>query len=665
MAQRVGIDLGTTNSVVSYVKGGRPEVVANLQGEYWTPSVVQDRGGGQILVGKEAKDNMAYVPEATIWSIKRFIGRSPGDAELEKARKLVPYKVLDPAEGKTDLRVELGGKEQTPIEISAIILRKLIDDTAVALGSRPTEAVITVPAYFSERQKEATRQAGRLAGINVRRILDEPTAAALAYGMDLDAGAEKNLLVFDLGGGTFDVSVLILTGGQFTTLRITGDNFLGGDDFDNVILLKLLSILEAQKGVDYSGDPKVRAHLKKAAEQAKIALSSTTSHQVDTFIPPEPARPELLMISTRLERSWFEEECRPLVDRVMAQVSRALKEASMDAADIHHVLLVGGSSRIPVVQKAVEAVFGASRVSREMNPMLCVAQGAAILAETIGEGREEEVITRCTAKPMGIELADGNFDPIIQENTYYPLEEAIKQHYRTTGKNQRELRVSVFEGDAKVAAKNEWVGDVVAGFGDGLPEGVPVTVGFRIDRDGILYVTVDVEGRPGAVKESRVERSNRPRPPVKKPDDKTKTTPEQATRVIGAFLSICDRCFRFFPDQKKNLSTAVGRISRALENGTDAEAERAADEGMKMVNDQPPHLDLYFFGTLISQDSGNLARADKLRRDLGEADRACAANDFPAFEAALVRIQPLVKQGMDEKGSSGGAAAMLAGLRKA
>ncbi len=244
MVARIGIDLGTTNSVVSFIRNGRPEVVPfKPYSRNTCPSVVQNRDD-ELLVGDDAKENMPLYPEDTIWSVKRFMGRSPGDPDLEKARKLVPYTVEDPPPGKADLVVKFAGKVLTPVDISAYILKKLIDDAAEALGARPTEAVITVPAYFSERQIDATRRAGRQAGLNVRRILDEPTAAALAYGLDLDANTDRTILVFDLGGGTFDVSILMLTGGQFTTMTIAGDNFLGGDDFDNVLLDHFLDLLE-------------------------------------------------------------------------------------------------------------------------------------------------------------------------------------------------------------------------------------------------------------------------------------------------------------------------------------------------------------------------------------------------------------------------------------
>ena len=240
MGIRIGIDLGTTNSAVAYMKGGAPQVLANLQGDSWTPSVVQDFGG-RLLVGKEARENLPYAPGDTVWSIKRFIGRSAGDPQFERARRLVSYRVDNPPPGKTELVVHLGARTYTPTEISAMILRRLAEDVAATLGEQPSGAVITVPAYFTERQKAATREAGALAGLKLLMILDEPTAAALAYGVDLDAKAEKTVLVFDLGGGTFDISALLVTGGLCTTLSIAGDNFLGGDDFDNVLVEHLLS----------------------------------------------------------------------------------------------------------------------------------------------------------------------------------------------------------------------------------------------------------------------------------------------------------------------------------------------------------------------------------------------------------------------------------------
>jgi molecular chaperone DnaK len=650
MGLRVGIDLGTTNSVVSYVRGGRPEVVANLQGEYWTPSVVQDLGG-RVLVGKEAKENMPFVPQATIWSIKRFIGRSPGDVELERARKLVPYTIEDPPPGKTDLLVSLGGKKHTPIDVSAMILRKLVDDTEASLGERPTDAVITVPAYFSERQKEATRQAGRAAGLKVQRVLDEPTAAALAYGMDSDPDAQKTLLVFDLGGGTFDVSLLMLTSGMFTTLKITGDNFLGGDDFDNVILQRLLELVKQQTGGDHSADPKVRAQLKKVAEGAKIALSSSNVHPVDSFIPPEGNRP-LIALSTRLERAWFEQATRHLVDRAMEQVHRALKESETGVGEVDHVLMVGGSSRIPQVLKGVEQLFGASKISRQLNPMLCVAQGAAILAQTIAEGKsEDDLVVRVTSKPLGIALANGDFDVIIARETPYPMEEPHRGRYKTTEPNQREIRIEVFEGEEKKAEANEWVGDVMARFGEDLSQGTSVDVAFRLDRDGVQFVTVDVAGRPGVVKDARVERGER-----KKKAEPAKPPPPGADRVLRFLATMQKACagiLRVLPRDAEMVKTAVTRLERAIELGDPAETEKAVEAGNKCINEVHQDVYIYFIAWNEVANPENPTRGKMFDEQLRVADQALASGDNRGYNAAMETLAKGVEQVLKERGPAG------------
>ncbi len=664
MGLSIGIDLGTTTSVVGYIKGGRPEVVPFKPYSHTTaPSVVQARDG-EILVGAEAKENMPFFSKDTIWSIKRFMGRSPGDPDLERARQLVPYRVDDPPAGKADLAVHFNGSVYTPVDISAMILRKLVEDASEALGQRPTDAVITVPAYFSERQIEATRRAGRQAGLNVRRVLDEPTAAALAYGLDLDSSVEKTILVFDLGGGTFDVSILMLTGGQFTTVTIAGDNFLGGDDFDNVLLEHFMEILSANNpGI--REEASARAHLKKLSEAAKIALSSTNVHRVDAFLQIREDRPPV-RLSTKVERSWFEAQCKPLVERATNQVFIALKKAGMERSEIQNVVMVGGSTGIPAVVQAVQSIFDESKISRGLNPMLCVAQGAAILAESFGEGRtESELVQCCTSKPRGIELEDGGFDTIIAAQTYYPMDDPEWRDYRIAGRGQRQLKIAVYEGEDQVARKNEWQGDVVIDFSEALPEGTPVRVGIRLDNSGTTLLSVEVERRPNAVKEAKVERTERGPDPRTQQDNKKKPVDTQfVLRLLNMYLMECEGILGLYPTSKKLLMDGLNRLNRAIEISSPQQANTTAEQILTDLNGIEPPVEVYFFGKIFSQRGGNPVRQERLRKGVREADAAIASRNVAELNRALGQMAPAVQEQFDESGESNARVSSFAGLRR-
>ena len=482
MAKAVGIDLGTTNSVVAAtMEGGQAEVLPNAEGGRVTPSVVAFTEDGQRLVGQVAKRQAILNPQATVYSAKRFIGRRWG--EVDEESKIVSYKVV---KGPNDaVRFEIRGKQYAPEEISAQVLRKLADDAAKFLGERVTEAVITVPAYFNDAQRQATKDAGRIAGLEVLRIINEPTAAALAYGMDKKG--QETVLVFDLGGGTFDVSVLEVGDGVVEVRATSGDGHLGGDDFDKQVVDWLADEFKRDQGIDLRNDPQALQRLYEAAERAKVELSSTTQTQVNLpFVTADASGPKHLNLS--LTRSTFEQLTKDLVERTRAPVEQALSDAKLSADDIDEVILVGGSTRIPAVQELVRRLTKGKEPNMTVNPDEVVAIGAALQAGVLKGEVEDVVLLDVTPLSLGLETLGGVMTKVIERNTTIPARRT--ETFSTAEDNQSAVDIVVLQGERELAADNRQLARFRLEGIQPAPRGVPqIEVTFDIDANGILNVS--------------------------------------------------------------------------------------------------------------------------------------------------------------------------------
>lgn len=501
MGKIIGIDLGTTNSCVSVFEGNEPVVIANSEGKRTTPSVVGFVDGGERKVGDPAKRQAITNPKRTVYSIKRFMGETYDQVQKEISR--VPYSVVK-GDNNTP-RVDIDGRLYTPQEISAMILQKMKKTAEDYLGQEVTEAVITVPAYFSDSQRQATKEAGQIAGLEVKRIVNEPTAAALAYGID-KANKDMKIAVFDLGGGTFDISILEFGGGVFEVLSTNGNTHLGGDDFDQVIINWLTSEFKAQEGVDLTHDPMAMQRLKEAAEKAKIELSSSTSTEINLpYITVADGMPKHLVKT--LTRAKFEALAHDLIQDCLEPCKNAINEAGISTSDIDEVILVGGSSRIPAVQKVVEDFFG-KVPSKGVNPDEVVAVGAAIQGAILNkeEGVGDIVLLDVTPLSMGIETLGGVMTKLIDANTTIPCKKS--ETFSTAADNQTEVTIRVLQGERPMAADNKQIGIFnltgIAPARRGVPQ---IEVSFDIDANGILNVSAK-DKATGKEQSIRIEASS-------------------------------------------------------------------------------------------------------------------------------------------------------------
>jgi molecular chaperone DnaK len=479
MAKTIGIDLGTTNSCVAVFEGGEPTVLENSEGGRTTPSVVAFAEGGERLVGTVAKRQAVMNPENTIFSIKRFMGRK--EAEVKEEETIVPYKVEAGPNG--DVRVDVRGKQYSPPEISAMILQKLKSDAEAKLGETVDSAVITVPAYFNDDQRQATKDAGKVAGLEVKRIINEPTAAALAYGIDKE-GDDQNVLVFDLGGGTFDVSILEIGEGVFKVLSTAGDNHLGGDNWDKAIVEWMVAEFKRDQGVDLSQDKNSLQRLYEQAEKAKIELSSAQETQISIpFITAVDNQPKHLEM--RLSRAKLAELTADLLERVVKPVKQSIEDAN--AGEIDHVVLVGGMTRMPSVQEKVRELTGKSP-HQGVNPDEVVAIGAAIQAGVLSDDVKDVLLLDVTPLTLGIETKGGVMTKLIERNTTIPSRKA--ETFSTAADNQPEVEIHVLQGEREMAAYNKSLGKFQLTGIPPAPRGMPqIEVAFDIDANGILSVS--------------------------------------------------------------------------------------------------------------------------------------------------------------------------------
>ena len=588
MSKILGIDLGTTNSAMAVMEGSEPEILVNAEGDRTTPSVEGFRKDGERVVGKAAKNQAVTNPENTVSSVKRFIGRSYDETPEE--RKTVSYKLQKGKDGRAV--VDIDGKDYTPEEISAMVLQKLKNDAEKQLGSPVTQAVITVPAYFNDAQRQATKDAGKIAGLEVLRIINEPTAAALAYGLDKTNKDEK-ILVFDLGGGTFDVSILELGDGVFEVASTAGDNHLGGDDWDQRIIDWMADKFQAENGIDLRQDKMALQRLKEAAEKAKMELSSTTQANINLpFITADASGPKHLDYT--LTRAEFERITKDLLDRVKKPVEQALKDAGLKTGDIDEVILVGGSTRMPAVQDLVKKLTG-KEPNMSVNPDEVVAMGAAVQGGVLAGDVEGILLLAVTPLSLGVETMGGVMTKMIERNTTIPTRKT--EIYSTASDNQTSVEVHVLQGERQMASDNKTLGKFQL---TGIPaarRGVPqIEVTFDIDANGIVNVSakdlgtgkqqqITISGST-ALNDDEVERMVKDAEAHAEEDAKRKEEIEvrnNADALVNATEQTLQEVGDKAPaDVKSAAEEAIAEAKQALE-GSDMDAIKAATEKMQQA----------------------------------------------------------------------------------
>lgn len=588
MSKILGIDLGTTNSAMAVLEGGQPTIIVNAEGDRTTPSVIGFRSDGDRIVGKAAKNQAVTNPQNTVFSIKRFMGRKY--SEVSSELKTVPYKVKDGQGGRAV--VEIDGQDFTPEQISAMILSKMKTDAEKYLGETVTDAVITVPAYFNDSQRQATKDAGKIAGLNVKRIVNEPTAAALAYGLDKKS-TEQKVLVFDLGGGTFDVSLLDLADGVFEVLSTNGDNHLGGDDWDQRVIDWLADKFKQDNGIDLRNDPMALQRLKEAAENAKKELSSAQQAQINLpFITANESGPKHLDYT--LTRAEFERITRDLLDRCKEPVTKALHDANVQISDVSEVILVGGSTRMPAVQDLVKQITG-KQPNMSVNPDEVVADGAAVQGGVLTGDVSGILLLDVTPLSLGVETMGGVMTKMIDRNTTIPTSKS--EIYSTAADNQTSVEINVLQGERELASDNKSLGKFQL---TGIPSarrGVPqIEVTFDIDANGIVKVTAKDKGTgkeqqitisgstalsddevdhmvKDAESHAEEDKQRKDEIEVRNQTDSLAYSTEQTLKELGDKAPA---------DLKQQTEDAVAEAKKALD-GTDVDAIKAAGDKLQEV----------------------------------------------------------------------------------
>lgn len=581
----LGIDLGTTNSAMAVIEGGKPEILENKEGNRTTPSMVAINKNGERLVGLLAKRQAVTNPDNTIFSAKRLIGRNFSDSEVQEAMKTLPFKITEGVKGS--VAIKMGEKDYRPAEISAMVLQKLKADAEEKLGEKIEEAVITVPAYFDDSQRKATKDAGEIAGLKVRRIINEPTAAALAYGFNKKK--DEKVAVYDLGGGTFDVSILEVAEDTVEVKSTNGDTYLGGDDFDEKIINWIIKEFKSQEGIDLAKDPLALQRIKESAEKAKIELSSAQETEINQpFIATSDEGPKHLVM--KITRAKLEELVGELVEKTLIPCKQALEDAKFAVGDINEVILVGGMTRMPLVQKKVEEFFG-KKPNASVNPDEVVAMGAAIQGGVLQGDVKDVLLLDVTPLTLGIETMGGIMTPLIEKNTTIPANKT--QIFSTAADNQPSVEIHVLQGERKMATDNKTLGKFML---DGIPpapRGVPqVEVSFDIDANGILSVKA-VDKATGKEQSIRIEASSgMSKEEIEKmkkdaelhaEEDKKKAEEVEARNLADTLIHTTEKALKeagdkISTDKKKPVEEKIEALKKIKDTGSIEEVKKATEE---------------------------------------------------------------------------------------